>query len=116
MNALFKCIITAAVVFLPQTLCAQAQTSTQVRFPELTPEQLTPEQKKWADAVAAPPRGANFRQPPYRIYMRSPELAERGVVELLGLMGYYDIVAKMLITANAVPPHDPDVPILQPVK
>ena len=48
--------------------------------------------------------------------MRSPELAERGVVELLGLMGYYDIVAKMLITANAVPPQDPDVPTLQPMK
>ena len=77
MNTLFKCIITAAVVFLPQTLYAQAQTSTQVRFLELTPEQLAPEQKKWADAVAAPPRGANFRQPPYRIYMRSPELAAR---------------------------------------
>ena len=189
---------------------------TKERFPELKPEQLTPEQKKWADDVARPPRGANFRQPPYRIYMRSPELAEkitgmsdylrwntqfparltefaillsarhwnsnwiwrghyrlavkgglnpkvgadlaagkrpegmqddeaalydlamqiygskavsdavyetalakfgeRGIVELLGLMGYYDMVAKMLITANAVPPKEADVPWLQPVK
>ena len=206
-------VTVAMVLFASQTLYAQAL---QERFPELKPEQLTPEQKKWADAVAAPPRGANFRQPPYRIYMRSPELAERitgmsdylrwntqfparltefaillsarhwnsawiwrghyklavkggfnpkvgadlavgkrpegmledetvlynlateiyrnkvvsddvytaalkkfgerGIVELLGLMGYYDIVAKMLITANAVPPHDPDVPTLQPMK
>ncbi len=207
-----------AVVFAATTSAqppsAQAQDKT--RFPELKPEQLTPEQKKWADAVAAPPRGANFRQPPYRIYLRSPELAERitgmsdylrwntqfparltefaillsarhwnsawiwrghyklaikggfnpkvgadlaagkrpegmqedetilynlatqiyrdksvsdevyeaalkkfgerGIVELLGLMGYYDIVAKMLITANAVPPHDAAVPTLQPMK
>lgn len=194
---------------------APAQAQSKVRFPELTSEQLTPEQKKWADAVAAPPRGANFRAPPYRIYMRSPELAERitgmsdylrwntqfparltefaillsarhwdsqwiwrghyrlavkgglnpqvgadlaagkrpegmqedeavlydlatqiyrnknvsdaayaaalakfgerGIVELLGLMGYYDILAKMLITANAVPPKESDVPWLQPM-
>jgi 4-carboxymuconolactone decarboxylase len=201
----------AAYILLPQS--GQAQDKT--RFPELTQEQLTPEQKKWVDAVAAPPRRANFRAPPYRIYMRSPELAERitgmsdylrwntqfparltefaillsarhwnsqwiwrghyrlaikggldpkvgadlaagrrpagmqedevalyelatqiyrdkvvsdaayevalakfgerGIVELLGLMGYYDLVAKMLITANAVPPQEADVPVLQPM-
>jgi 4-carboxymuconolactone decarboxylase len=210
-----KCLL--AVVFVATTyllpLSSLAQDKT--RFPELKAEQLTPEQKKWADAVAAPPRRANFAQPPYRIYMRSPELAEkitgmsdylrwntqfparltefaillsarhwdsawiwrghyrlaikgglnpkvaadlaagkrpegmqedeavlyelatqiyrnktvsdaayeaaltkfgeRGIVELLGLMGYYDIVAKMLITANAVPPKEVDVPQLMPM-
>ena len=209
--------ILCALMILPLVAApgARAQESGAARFPELKPVQLTPEQKKWADAVAAPPRGANFRQPPYRIYMRSPELAERvtgmsdylrwntqfparltefaillsarhwdsqwiwrghyrlavkgglnpkvgadlaagkrpegmqedeailydlatqiyrdkrvsdaayaaalakfgerGIVELLGLMGYYDLVAKMLITANAVPSQEADVPVLQPM-
>jgi len=43
------------------------------------------------------------------------KFGERGIVELLGLMGYYDLVAKMLITANAVPPKEVDVPQLQPL-
>jgi 4-carboxymuconolactone decarboxylase len=43
------------------------------------------------------------------------KFGERGIVELLGLMGYYDIVAKMLITANAVPPKEADVPQLVPM-
>ena len=47
------------------------------RFPELSVEQLTPEQKAWVEGVSAPPRNANFKLPPYRIYMRSPELATR---------------------------------------
>jgi 4-carboxymuconolactone decarboxylase len=42
------------------------------------------------------------------------KFGERGIVELVGLMGYYDLVAMMLITANAVPPQDADVPRLQP--
>src|SRR4051794_36884481 len=47
------------------------------RFPPLKYEQLTPEQRKWADEIAAPPRNAKFTNPPYRIYLRSPELAAR---------------------------------------
>ena len=205
-----------ALAFAMLLLSVASQAQDKTRFPELKPEQLTPEQKKWADAVAAPPRGANFRQPPYRIYMRSPELAEkitgmsdylrwntqfparltefaillsarhwdsawiwrghyrlaikgglnpkvgadlaagkrpegmqedeavlydlatqiyrnksvsdaayeaalkkfgeRGIVELLGLMGYYDLVAKMLITGNAMPPQEADVPQLAPMR
>jgi len=185
------------------------------RFPEIPLEQLTPAQKKWADSVSAPPRGANFRQPPYRIYLRNPELAERitglsdylrwntqfparltefaillasrnqnvrwawrshykaaikggldpkvgvelaagkrpsgmqedeaalydlateifrdkkvsdatyatalakfgesGMVELISLMGYYDLVGMLLIAGNAQPPDDPEVPALQPM-
>jgi 4-carboxymuconolactone decarboxylase len=192
---------------------ASAQTAQ--RFPEIPLEKLTPDQKKWADSVSAPPRGANFKQPPYRIYLRSPALAERitglsdylrwntqfparltefaillsarnqnvrwawrshykaairggldprvgtelaagkrpagmqddeaalydlateifrdkkvsdatyaaalakfgeqGIVELISLMGYYDLVGMLLIAGNAVPPDDPEVPALQPV-
>jgi 4-carboxymuconolactone decarboxylase len=47
------------------------------RFPELRAEQLTPEQKKWAESIALPPRNAKFTNFPYRAYIHSPELAPR---------------------------------------
>ena len=48
-----------------------------VRFPPLSPEQLTPEQKAWADSITAPPRNAKFTNAPYRAYIRNPDLAPR---------------------------------------
>jgi 4-carboxymuconolactone decarboxylase len=48
-----------------------------VRFAPLAPDQLTQEQKAWADAIAAPPRNAKYTNPPYRAYIRSPDLAPR---------------------------------------
>ena len=47
------------------------------RFAPLTAEQLNAEQKVWADSIKAPPRNANFANPPYRAYIRAPELAPR---------------------------------------
>ena len=211
MKFLLKCaMVLAAMVPLHHAAAQSPQ-----RFPEIPLEQLTPEQRKWVDSVSAPPRGANFKQPPYRIYMRSPALAERitgmsdylrwntqfparltefavllsarslnsrwawrshykaaikagldpkvgtelaagkkpagmqadeaalydlateifrdkkvsdttyaaaltqfgenGIVELIGLMGYYNLVGMLLIAGNAVPPDDPEVPTLQPL-
>src|SRR5271155_3846701 len=48
-----------------------------VRFAPLTPDQLTPQQKAWADDIAAPPRNAKYTNPPYRAYIRNPDLAPR---------------------------------------
>ena len=47
------------------------------RFPPLKPEELSPPQKAWADKIAVPPRNAKFGSPPYRAYIRNPELAPR---------------------------------------
>jgi 4-carboxymuconolactone decarboxylase len=47
------------------------------RFAPLTTEELTPPQKAWADALAAPPRNGKIGNPPFRAYIRSPELAQR---------------------------------------
>lgn len=47
------------------------------RFVPLKPEELTPAQKEWADAIAVPPRNAKFTNPPYRAYIRNPELAPK---------------------------------------
>jgi 4-carboxymuconolactone decarboxylase len=209
-----KHLLTIALIAVASVLppCAVAQ-ETQ-RFPIFSPEQLTPEQKKWADSIALPPRNANFTRFPYRAYIHSPELAprlqalsdygrwntqhparlsefailitarqwssqwiwrghytlalkgglapqaaldlaagkrpanmqedeailydlamqiyrdkavsdemynaarakfgERGILDLIGIMGYYDTVAMVLITAKAVPPPD-DTPQLLPL-
>src|SRR5260370_35407344 len=47
------------------------------RFAPLKMEELTPAQKAWADMIAAPPRNAKFTNPPYRAYIRNPDLAPR---------------------------------------
>lgn len=207
-------LLTLAIVALAFILPPRVEAQETKRFPEFRPEQLTPEQKQWADSIALPPRNAKFNNFPYRAYIHSPELAvrlqalsdygrwntrqpprlsefailiaarqwssqwiwrghytlamkggldpqvaldlaagkrparmqedeailydlamqvyrdkavtdamydaavakfgERGVLDLLGIMGYYNIVAMVLITAKAVPPHS-DIPQLQPL-
>lgn len=47
------------------------------RFAPLKAEDLTPPQKAWADDIAVPPRNAKFGNPPYRAYIRSPDLAPK---------------------------------------
>ena len=47
------------------------------RFAPLKADELTPAQKAWADIIAAPPRNAKFVNPPYRAYIRNPDLAPR---------------------------------------
>jgi 4-carboxymuconolactone decarboxylase len=47
------------------------------RFAPLKPEELSPAQKAWADMIAAPPRNAKYTNPPYRAYIRNPDLAPR---------------------------------------
>ena len=45
------------------------------RFPELKPEQLTPEQKKVVDSIQSGPRGAGLRGP-FNALLRSPDLCD----------------------------------------
>jgi 4-carboxymuconolactone decarboxylase len=48
-----------------------------VRFAPLKPEELTPAQKAWRDELAAPPRNGKITNPPFRAYIRSPDLAPK---------------------------------------
>jgi 4-carboxymuconolactone decarboxylase len=207
-------LLTIAFVAVAFVLPQRAEAQDTRRFPEFRPDQLTPEQKTWAEGIALPPRNAKFTNFPYRAYIHSPELAvrlqalsdygrwntphparlsefailitarqwssqwiwrghyplalkggldpkvalelasgkrpegmkedeailydlamqiyrdkavtdaaydaalakfgERGIMDLLGIMGYYDTVAMILITAKAVPPKA-DIPQLQPL-
>jgi 4-carboxymuconolactone decarboxylase len=45
------------------------------RFQQLTPETMTPEQRRVADAIQSGPRGAGLRGP-FSALLRSPELAD----------------------------------------
>jgi len=47
------------------------------RFAPPKADELTQAQKAWADMIAAPPRNAKFVNPPYRAYIRNPDLAPR---------------------------------------
>ena len=71
MKHLLTIVLVAAALALPRGAIAQD------RFPALTLEQLTPAQKAYVDSISKPPRNADFRRPPYRVYIRSPKLAER---------------------------------------
>jgi 4-carboxymuconolactone decarboxylase len=62
-----------ALIAMPQMVRAEDPT----RFPPLKAEELNPAQKAWAEMIAAPPRNAKFTNPPYRAYIRNPDLAPR---------------------------------------
>jgi 4-carboxymuconolactone decarboxylase len=45
------------------------------RLPDLTPEEMTPEQRAVAEAIQSGPRGGGLRGP-FQVWLRSPELAD----------------------------------------
>jgi 4-carboxymuconolactone decarboxylase len=73
MKTLFAGAALAALIALPASGRAEDVT----RFAPLKAEELTPPQKAWADMIAAPPRNAKFTAPPYRAYIRNPDLAPK---------------------------------------
>ena len=73
MKTLFVATALAALIAVPSAGRAEDI----VRFAPLKAEELTPAQKAWADMIAAPPRNAKFTNPPYRAYIRNPDLAPR---------------------------------------
>jgi 4-carboxymuconolactone decarboxylase len=75
-----------SVMTLLAPFAGHAQDAT--RFPRLKPEELSPAQKAWADTLAAPPRNGKITNPPYRAYVRSPELAAR-LTELAGYLRWH---------------------------
>jgi 4-carboxymuconolactone decarboxylase len=73
MKHLLTTVLVAAAVALPLTAAAQD------RYPELKLEQLTPAQKAYVESLQKPPRNNTtaLKNPPFRVYMRSPELATK---------------------------------------
>src|ERR1700729_4338725 len=73
MTKLFAVVALAALVAASQPSRAQDIT----RFAPLKADELSPAQKAWADVIAVPPRNAKFGAPPYRAYIRNPDLAPK---------------------------------------
>jgi 4-carboxymuconolactone decarboxylase len=67
----------ALVVLFAVTTSGAGSAGEPTRFAPLKADELTPPQKEWADAIAVPPRNAKFTNPPYRAYIRNPELAPK---------------------------------------
>ncbi len=63
-----------------------------VRFAPLKAEELSPQQKAWADMISTPPRNAKFTAPPYRAYIRNPDLAPK-LSNLLGISALEHLAA-----------------------
>jgi 4-carboxymuconolactone decarboxylase len=67
-------------ILLLATGCAVPLAATaQERYPALNPSELTAEQKAYLENLQKPPRNntTGLTNPPFRVYMRSPELATR---------------------------------------
>ena len=54
---------------------AAGMTERPPRFPPLTPDQMTPDQREVAEAIASGPRGG--LRGPFQAWLRSPQLADR---------------------------------------
>src|SRR3954471_3449710 len=67
----------ALAALVAVTISGAGRAAEPTRFIPLKPDELTPLQKEWADAITSPPRNAKFTNLPYRAYIRNPELAPR---------------------------------------
>jgi 4-carboxymuconolactone decarboxylase len=72
-----KALLAALSMATLMVTAAASRAEDITRFAPLKPDELSPAQKTWADMIAAPPRNAKFGSPPYRAYIRNPELAPR---------------------------------------
>jgi 4-carboxymuconolactone decarboxylase len=73
MKNLLAAFCLAVLIAMPRVSRAEDVT----RFAPLKADELNPAQKAWVEAIALPPRNARFGNPPYRAYIRSPDLAPR---------------------------------------
>src|SRR5215813_10324109 len=73
MQHLLKTVLVAAAFTLPLAATAQE------RYPALNPSELSPAQKAYIENLQKPPRNNTtaLRNPPFRVYMRSPDLASK---------------------------------------
>jgi 4-carboxymuconolactone decarboxylase len=84
MRTLLSALVSTLGIVAIVSSVSSAYAQDAVRFAPLKIEELTPTQKVFAEALTVPPRNGNYNNPPYRAYIRSPELAQR----LIGLAEY----------------------------
>ena len=73
MKRLFTIALVTAAFAAPHAAAAQE------RYPPLNPDQLSSQQKAYVESLQKPPRNNTtaLKNPPFRVYMRSPELASK---------------------------------------
>jgi 4-carboxymuconolactone decarboxylase len=73
MKHLFTVALVTAAFALPFAAAAQE------RYPELKPDQQTPQQKAYLENLQKPPRNntTGAKNPPFKVYMRDPELGSK---------------------------------------
>ena len=67
----------ALAALLAATISGIGHTAEPTRFVPLKDKELTPPQKEWAEMIAPAPRNAKITNPPYRAYVRNPDLAPK---------------------------------------
>ncbi|MGX1324771.1 hypothetical protein AB7M17_008224 [Bradyrhizobium sp. USDA 377] len=132
----------AALFTVP--ISGAGHTAEPTRFVPLKAEELTSPQKEWADAIAAgldpavakdiangvrPQTMKDDEAALYELAMAlyrdkkvsdevyraaQQKFGERGIMDIIGLIGYYDLVSMTLITMQAEAPND-SVPPLPPL-
>lgn len=75
MKHLLTMALLAVAFTQPQSTAAQDD----VRFPEIRPEQFSPAQKQFAEALKNSPRSGNVNNPPFKVYFRSPEFGRHAI-------------------------------------
>ena len=73
--------VIAAAFALPQFSVAQDPPRYESpRYPAISPDRFTPQQKQFAEELAKPPRNGNANNPgPFRVYFRSPEFGIQAI-------------------------------------
>jgi 4-carboxymuconolactone decarboxylase len=63
----------ASIACLTVALALPVAATESVRFPEIRPDQFSPQQKQFADLLKQSPRNDNVNNPPFKVYFRSPD-------------------------------------------
>jgi 4-carboxymuconolactone decarboxylase len=66
-------LLLAAIAAFGLSVAADAADNT--RFPPIPPDQMDAKQKQFADDLHTSPRAGNVNNPPFKVYIRSPEFA-----------------------------------------
>jgi hypothetical protein len=64
---------------LALTLALPVAAAESVRFPPISPDKFTPQQKEFADLLQKSPRNGNVNNPPFEVYFRIISAARNSV-------------------------------------
>jgi len=63
----------ACIACLALALAVPVSAAESVRFPPISPDRFSPQQKQFADLLKQSPRNGDVNRPPFKVYFRSPD-------------------------------------------